>query len=137
MNTQVKVRLTGAVILVALVVLLVPELLTGPSHGTPMVAGNAEQMPLRSYTIDLAGGGEQKQASPVTLEQTKPAPAMTAAPGEPALQAHAAACATGASAATQGTCRAGIAGSRRHRQRRHPRKRPRRRWGGRYSWAAS
>ena len=52
-----KERLTGAIILVALIVLLVPELLTGPVRSAPRVtavASSAEEPPLRSYTIKLA-----------------------------------------------------------------------------------
>jgi len=44
-------------ILVALMVLLVPELLTGPIRSAPRtaaVASSAEEPPLRSYTINLA-----------------------------------------------------------------------------------
>jgi DedD protein len=52
----VKERLTGAIILVALIVLLVPELLTGPVRSAPRAtdAAAAEEAPLRSYTINLA-----------------------------------------------------------------------------------
>ncbi len=55
-----KERLTGAIILVVLIVLLVPELLSGPKGpaATPQPAGAAspssEEPPLRSYTINLA-----------------------------------------------------------------------------------
>jgi DedD protein len=53
----VKERLTGAIILVVLIVLLVPELLSGPSRSTPVpqaAATSSEEPPLRSYTINLA-----------------------------------------------------------------------------------
>jgi DedD protein len=53
----VKERLTGAIILVAVIVLLVPELLTGPvrSSTAPQTAAtSSEEPPLRSYTINLA-----------------------------------------------------------------------------------
>jgi DedD protein len=53
----VKERLTGAIILVVLIVLLVPELLSGPSRSVPApqaAATSSEEPPLRSYTIDLA-----------------------------------------------------------------------------------
>jgi DedD protein len=56
----VKERLTGAIILVALMVLLVPELLTGPIRSAPRAAALASATagaPLRSYTIDLADEG--------------------------------------------------------------------------------
>ena len=56
-GSQVKERLTGAIILVALIVLLVPELLTGPLRSAPRAAAMAPpagEPPLRSYTINLA-----------------------------------------------------------------------------------
>lgn len=51
-----KERLTGAIILVALIVLLVPELLSGPGPApAPQAAvSSSEDPPLRSYTINLA-----------------------------------------------------------------------------------
>jgi DedD protein len=63
---QVKERLTGAIILVALIVLLVPELLTGPVHSAPRVnavAPSAEEPPLRSYTIKLADEAHPRGAA--------------------------------------------------------------------------
>jgi len=57
METRLKERLTGAAILVALIVLVVPELFHGQR---PDVAANtsssAEGPPVRSYTIDLSNG---------------------------------------------------------------------------------
>ncbi len=53
-----KERLTGAVILVALIVLLVPELLSGPGvTAQPARAMDEDGAPMRSYTIDLADNG--------------------------------------------------------------------------------
>jgi DedD protein len=53
-DIQAKDRLTGAVILVALVVLLVPELLSGPGPKVVSVAANPSAgAPLRSYTVEL------------------------------------------------------------------------------------
>jgi DedD protein len=84
-DTLVKERLTGALILVGLIVVLVPELLSGPiartvnTHG-PVSA--AEEPPLRSYTINLAdeprGGSGSARPQP-----SAPAAPVTAAP-EPA-----------------------------------------------------
>jgi DedD protein len=52
MESRAKQRLTGAIILVALFVLLVPELLTGPRSAHPDAdSPNSEGM--RRYTIDL------------------------------------------------------------------------------------
>jgi cell division septation protein DedD len=63
----VKERLTGAIILVVLIVLLVPELLSGPKHPvtqTPAAAASsAEEVPLRSYTINLADDAHPRGTS--------------------------------------------------------------------------
>lgn len=69
-----KERLTGAIILVALIVLLVPELLTGPVRLTARMPGAAqpsEGSPLRSYTIKLDEEARATRASPAD----SPAPA--------------------------------------------------------------
>ena len=52
MDSRAKQRLTGAVILVALFVLLVPELLTGPREAHPP-SEDGNEAGLRQYTIDL------------------------------------------------------------------------------------
>ena len=90
-----KERLTGAIILVALIVLLVPELLTGPVRSAPrsvVVASSAEEPPLRSYTIKLAdeprtrepgGRSGPEQPAPLAAPQA-PAPATPAPAEEPA-----------------------------------------------------
>ena len=52
MDSRAKQRLTGAVILVAIFVLVVPELLTGPRDAEP-AAPPADEAGLRRYTIDL------------------------------------------------------------------------------------
>jgi DedD protein len=89
----VKERLTGAIILVALIVLLVPELLTGPvgsATQSQAVASSIEGPPLRSYTIKLADEARLRGASahsgpeqPAPLAPA-PAPAATAIPAPPA-----------------------------------------------------
>jgi len=91
----VKERLTGAIILVALIVLLVPELLTGPvgsATRSQAVASSIEGPPLRSYTIKLADEAHLRGASahsgpeqPAPLPPA-PAPAATATPAPPAAQ---------------------------------------------------
>ena len=66
MNQLVKERLTGAIILVTLIVLLVPELLTGPPRpGTraEVAASAGEEAPLRSYTINLADDARARSSS--------------------------------------------------------------------------
>jgi len=66
-DSKFKQRLTGAVILILLAVLLVPELLNGPKAPTSGPVSSAlgpaqdEGAPLRSYDIDLS---DAPQASP-------------------------------------------------------------------------
>jgi DedD protein len=61
----VKERLTGAIILVAVLVLLVPELLSGPGEGFSAEPAAADSsIPLRSYTIDLADDTSRRVTSP-------------------------------------------------------------------------
>ncbi len=80
-----KERLTGAIILVALIVLLVPEMLHGPIRPAPRARGSesaAEEPPLRSVTISLAD--EPRGGSAAPQPQT-PLPVAPAA--EPAAAA--------------------------------------------------
>lgn len=71
MDSRAKQRLTGAVILVAVFVLFVPELLTGPGKNT--AADTPAEDGLRRYTIDLdaPSTGGQSPAAP-----TEPAVAL-------------------------------------------------------------
>jgi DedD protein len=62
MESRAKQRLTGAIIVVALFVLLVPELLTGPRDAHPTEAPGDEG--LRRYTIDLEAQNGSGQTSP-------------------------------------------------------------------------
>jgi DedD protein len=55
MENRLKERLTGAAILVALIVMLVPEMFHGQGGDVATVAGSSgEGPPVRSYTIDLS-----------------------------------------------------------------------------------
>lgn len=95
-----KERLTGAAILVALIVLLVPELLRGPVRPVaPPAAASDEAAPLRSYTIKLgedahahgaatpAASGPQPPAPlPANTESTAPPAAESAPAAEPTPQ---------------------------------------------------
>jgi DedD protein len=88
----VKERLTGAIILVALIVLLVPELLTGPTRmgSAPAAASTAAiapvaqaEPPLRSYTMTL--GAPPSAAHPTlaaAAAQTQSAPSAHGSPAE-------------------------------------------------------
>jgi len=76
---HVKERLTGAIILVVFLVLLVPELLSGPgrSSGAPTHTTNADGGQMRSYTIDLADdSGAPRSTSAPVVESPTPAPAQ-------------------------------------------------------------
>jgi DedD protein len=61
LENRAKERLTGAVILVALIVLLVPELFAGRARAPATGAGTAEEQPLSSYTFGL---GDDARGSP-------------------------------------------------------------------------
>ncbi|HUE48000.1 MAG TPA: SPOR domain-containing protein [Steroidobacteraceae bacterium] len=79
-----KERLTGAVILVALMVLLVPELLTGPIRSAPRAASvtpSAEEPPLRSYTINLADDAHSRSTAATSSGPQQPTPLTAGAPG--------------------------------------------------------
>ncbi len=78
-----KERLTGAIILVALLVLLVPELLTGPGPTPATEPAGPEGVPLRSYTIDLADDAAARRPGAAAPTSTAPVPATD----EPAEQA--------------------------------------------------
>jgi DedD protein len=113
LEARVKERLTGAVILVAILVLLVPELLTGPESSSPAKPAGAEGAPLRSYTIDLADDAARRTASaptssPATEAVEEPVVAATPEPDveEPSESAVAPPNEVGASnarAASEGT----------------------------------
>ena len=85
-----KERLTGAIILVALIVVLVPELLNGPLRPAARVHGPllpAEVPPLRSYTINFAdeprGGSGALELQPAGSSPPAPAPAPAATSSAP------------------------------------------------------
>jgi cell division septation protein DedD len=91
----VKERLTGAIILVALIVLLVPELLTGPPQlgrtgpsvrATTELAG-AKPAPVRSVTLPLMTGAGSRSAA---IDGASSAPAQRAPAPLPAAAARSA-----------------------------------------------
>ena len=86
MQDHLKERLTGAFILVAIVVLLVPEMFRGrPTVNIDRGSSSLEGPPLRSYTIDLRDTAAQPPAqtvpaaSPMTVPTVAPAAAVTSA----------------------------------------------------------
>jgi len=75
LQDHLKERLTGAAILVVVVVLLVPELFRGPPGANPKAgSGAAAGPPLRSYTIDLRDTATaQPPAASTNVVATAPA----------------------------------------------------------------
>ena len=128
MQDHLKERLTGAAILVIVVVLLVPELFRGtPTANLKQGAGATAGPPVRSYTIDLRdtaaaqppGASAPVIATPASAAANAPTNAVTTTPagtGEPrsapvisAAQPPAAAPATRAPAAAVPSPHAGVA----------------------------
>lgn len=82
MENRLKERLTGAAILVALIVLLVPEMFRGQHLDSAAPASSSgEGPPVRSYTIDL-NTPAQHTSPPVTPAVSAP-PATASAPAAP------------------------------------------------------
>jgi DedD protein len=77
MENRLKERLTGAAILVALIVLIVPEMFRGPPPpaGVRGAPAAGEGPPVRSYTIDLNANGTP--ATPPRLSGPPQGPAAT------------------------------------------------------------
>jgi len=80
MEARAKQRLTGAIILVTLFVLLVPELLTGP-HDSHPAADTSNDDGLHRYTIDL--DAQNGANAPATGTQKLPAVTLPAVPATP------------------------------------------------------
>jgi len=94
MENRLKERLTGAAILVALIVMLVPEMFRGQRGGdaantTASGTGGADGPPVRSYTIDLSNNPKSSGPLQSTTESQlvaaapTPAPAPAIAPAPP------------------------------------------------------
>jgi DedD protein len=88
MDSRAKQRLTGAVILVALFVLLVPELLTGP-HEDAAPASTPAEDGLRNYTIDLDTPANPVQPMSAAPEAAVALPPVTANPMAESLPGNA------------------------------------------------
>ncbi|MDP9088177.1 MAG: hypothetical protein M3O26_05495, partial [Pseudomonadota bacterium] len=82
MERRVKERLIGASILVALIVLVVPELLSGPKPAarpaTPEMLPATAPEPTRSVTVDLA-----TSKAPTTPDNDTASTSLPAAPAPP------------------------------------------------------
>jgi DedD protein len=101
MDRRVKERLIGASILVALVVMIVPELLSGPkraAQSAPQPAIAPE--PTRHVTVDLATSKAPASAEvePGATQGSPGSPGSTASPGSAASAASAPGTAQGAEA---------------------------------------
>jgi hypothetical protein len=82
MDEQVKARLIGATVLVAIAVLLVPELLSGPKRDVSGPAAGDGKRGTRTYTIDLGGAvASGARVQPVTPPAQRTAPAHRRGPG--------------------------------------------------------
>ena len=77
METRVKERLIGALILIALIVLLVPELLTGPHEERR--SGTRDGAAVQTYTIDLTAPASQTAPAASRIQQAPPEPAAAPA----------------------------------------------------------
>jgi DedD protein len=86
MDSRAKQRLTGAVILVALFVLLVPELLRGPRGAANAPAETPTDEGMRRYTIDLddSSPGTPANTTPQSSVELPPVAQNLAVPGEAA-----------------------------------------------------
>jgi len=89
MENRLKERLTGAAILVALIVLVVPELFHGQRDATPVGAHGAADGPaVRSYVIDLKDSAAHEPA-PAPAQPVIPPPGASAGPSTPPVAASA------------------------------------------------
>jgi DedD protein len=83
METPVKERLVGAVVLVGLIVALVPEMLSGPRRGDATHSASAN-VAVRTFTIDLAPSTAPPVAEPAEdAAATEPLPSPPIVPSEP------------------------------------------------------
>lgn len=78
MEESLKARLIGAVVLVALAVLLIPELLSGRKAAEPAAAEGAGPRGTRTFTIELGQAPGQATRGPTTS-----APLPSATPANP------------------------------------------------------
>jgi len=79
MEESLKARLIGAVVLVALAVLLIPELLSGRKAAEPVAEEGAGPRGTRTFTIELGQAPGQATRSPTTTS----APLPSATPANP------------------------------------------------------
>ncbi len=100
MDRRLKERLVGATILVAVIVLVVPELLSGPKHpALPPLAAGLPTTPTRSVSVDLATNRATAEPEAAAASQAAPAEAPNPTPNAPAARPPAG---SGAASATSG-----------------------------------
>jgi len=81
MEESLKARLIGAAVLVALAVLLIPELLSGRKPAEPVADDGSGPRGTRTFTIELGQASGQASRSPTTSAVPTPsAPMSSAAP---------------------------------------------------------
>lgn len=84
MEESLKARLIGAVVLVALAVLLIPELLSGRKADEPAAGEGAGPRGTRTFTIELGQAPGQATRSPTTTSAPVPsAPPANSLPAPP------------------------------------------------------
>jgi DedD protein len=104
METRLKERLTGAAILVALIVLVVPELFHGQHEDVAAnTSSSGEGPPVRSYTIDLSNGSARKAPLQSTDSAGESTAGTTPASGSAAPNAPSAPSSPAASTASPAT----------------------------------
>jgi DedD protein len=87
MDESLKARLIGAAVLVALAVLLIPELLSGRKTAEPQPADSAEARGTRTFTIELNGGTAAGDLQPPpVVEAPAPAPSPVAVVEPPTVE---------------------------------------------------
>ena len=112
MDRRVKERLVGASILVAIVVLVVPELLSGPKPAAPPPAPNAiAPEPIRNVTVDLATSKETAPSDAESPVAATPPTAGAASGAERAPGPAPSAAAASAAAAAPSTSAPSVAAS--------------------------
>ena len=89
MDESLKARLIGAAVLVALAVLLIPELLSGRKTAEQQPADPATARGTRTFTIEL-NGGEASGSPPSPPVAEAPSPAAEAVAQRPASEVSAA-----------------------------------------------
>ena len=77
MEESLKARLIGAVVLVALAVLLIPELLSGRKAPEPAAEEGAGPRGTRTFTIELGQAPGQASRNPTTAPTPSPTPASS------------------------------------------------------------